>query len=687
MFNPSINLLGRRNIKISKCELDINFKESDELMLVSKYPISKEEALKYDAKDITITNNSTCDTAYYKLTIKDLNNSSINKDKINYQLIDKSDNSETVDKNPDNFLVQDSLTKGNSKSYSIRIWIDESATNTDLYENGDTTKPIEYKYALTIESSDEDIDSDLDKSGANVPELTSNMIPVYYDETSGIWRKADATNKKSNWYNYDKKKWANAITVNESSGKCSNPEYTTKESCLNATKVVPARCSLEGYSNKSDCESASSNFCVNNDNILNLPPSQILCLGAGYKIESINGTWNEETTINAGYTWISHDRNYYLESDIGTEIPMSDINTMWVWIPRYTYTYFDSTSPQAIKIKFEQKTESTGTIKCTDNVSGSGSTSETCTDETNKGLTAETSTYTHPAFTFGDQELTGIWVGKFINSAIITPTANSTTESTIIIKPDQEALKNKALVYQFRDARQMEKANNIYGFPQNSSTTFNYNGEITNDNNSLDTHTMKNTEWGAVTYLYHSKYGRCNGNNCERISINNSTDNHTGRSGGSTNAVPLTSSGSYKYFTSEGQTSSTTGNIYGIYDMSGGLPEYTMSNMVDENGLFNSVCGLEWSSTLIPLAKYYDSYTYAATSDNYYKRGRLGDATIEIANHNWYSFVNLSTMPNLVYAATVRNTTNYKDNASPFPVSGVLECVNDYGSRSVLIIN
>ena len=128
-------------------------------MLVSKYPISKDEALKYDAKDITITNNSTCDTAYYKLTIKDLNNSSINKDKINYQLIDKSDNSETVDKNPDNFLVEDSLTKGNSKSYSIRIWIDESATNTDLYVNGDTTKPIEYKYALNLESSDEEIKS------------------------------------------------------------------------------------------------------------------------------------------------------------------------------------------------------------------------------------------------------------------------------------------------------------------------------------------------------------------------------------------------------------------------------------------------------------------------------------------------------------------------------------------------
>ena len=91
LFNPSINLLGRRNIKISKCELDINFKESDELMLVSKYPISTRQALEggYKPKTITITNNSTCDMAYYKLTIKDLINSSINKDVIQYHVVDK----------------------------------------------------------------------------------------------------------------------------------------------------------------------------------------------------------------------------------------------------------------------------------------------------------------------------------------------------------------------------------------------------------------------------------------------------------------------------------------------------------------------------------------------------------------------------------------------------------------------
>ncbi len=235
LFNPSINLLGRRNIKISKCELDINFKESDELMLISKYPISTRQALEggYKPKTVTITNNSTCDMAYYKLTIKDLINSSINKDVIQYHVVDKQntmtyklgdvngdgeinvldvnytkelyideastykynvlapdvngdkkitkedmdlifnsifDNSmifpagtpleektktkEIIDVNPDTFLIENSLEKGKTHEYEIIMWISNAATNNDLYVNGDTTKPIEYKYALNIEATD-----------------------------------------------------------------------------------------------------------------------------------------------------------------------------------------------------------------------------------------------------------------------------------------------------------------------------------------------------------------------------------------------------------------------------------------------------------------------------------------------------------------------------------------------------
>ena len=390
-----------------------------------------------------------------------------------------------------------------------------------------------------------------DRSGANAPVLTENMISVYYDETNAVWRKADDSNNGNKWYNYDNKMWANAVTVTET------------------------------------------------------------------------------------------NRSTYLNAKAGTEINMNDINTMWVWIPRYTYTYLNTRTPEEIKIKFENGTESTGTIKCTDNVSGSGTTSQTCTDTTNGSLKAGTSTYTHPAFTFGDKELTGLWVGKFESSATTIPTSDSTAESTVIIKPNVQSLRYKAVSYQFRDARQMEKANNAYGFPQSNSTTFNWNGNLTGDTNNIDIHMMKNTEWGAVTYLSHSKYGIN-----KEITINNCDTYTTGIGADWVSASESSrtcTTDKYKYNGASGVKASTTGNVYGVYDMSGGSYEYTMGNMVNSSNQFYPSSSQSWSNTTYPLSKYYDSYTHGTTSDNSsaYARGRLGDATREMAptgrTSNWYS--------------------------------------------------
>ncbi len=392
----------------------------------------------------------------------------------------------------------------------------------------------------------------LDESGANKPVITSNMIPIYYDETNAVWRKADKNNSKEEykWYDYDNKMWANAVTVTET------------------------------------------------------------------------------------------NRSTYLSADAGTEISMDDINTMWVWIPRYTYTYLNTNTPQEIKIKFENETESSGTIKCTDAIGQTDSNgnliSQTCTDTATGSLKAGTSTYTHPAFTFGDTELTGLWVGKFESSATTIPTSgSSTTESTVIIKPKVQSLRYKAVSYQFRDARQMEKANNVYGFPQSSSTTFNWNGNLTGDTNNIDTHMMKNTEWGAVTYLSHSKYGIN-----KEIAINSQNTYKTGcgpQSSGSTSSGSTCNA----YNTKLGQTASTTGNAYGVYDMNGGSSEYTMGNMVDSSNQFYTSGASNWSTTTYPLAKYYDSYTFSYDNTPY-TRGRLGDATIEMepsssSKTTWYS--------------------------------------------------
>ena len=79
-----------------------------------------------------------------------------------------------------------------------------------------------------------------------------------------------------------------------------------------------------------------------------------------------------------------------------------------------------------------------------------------------------------------------------------------------------------------------------------------------NFNRELESHMMKNTEWGAIAYLTYSKYGA----NSYKISNNESRDYLTGGS----NIVTEV------YTSNVGQ--STTQNQYGIYDLSGGAAEY-----------------------------------------------------------------------------------------------------------------
>ena len=83
--------------------------------------------------------------------------------------------------------------------------------------------------------------------------------------------------------------------------------------------------------------------------------------------------------------------------------------------------------------------------------------------------------------------------------------------------------------------------------------------------NQSDSHMMKNIEWGAVAYLKQSNYGL----GITDITIN-SNNSYTGGGSGT----------SYK--TNIGQ--STSGNITGVYDMSGGAYEYVMGNYVKTNG-------------------------------------------------------------------------------------------------------
>ncbi|MDO4369636.1 MAG: hypothetical protein Q4C29_03780, partial [bacterium] len=368
-----------------------------------------------------------------------------------------------------------------------------------------------------------------------------------------------------------------------------------------------------------------------------------------------NKMWANAVTVT------NTNRSKYLNAEVGTEIAMDDINTMWVWIPRYTYTYFSTNTPEEIKIKFERETNSSGTISCTDTATGTSSTSETCTDSTNGSLKVGASTYTHPAFWWDkdddsvrddDEELTGIWVGKF---EVSSDTTCSTSDGSAVgsgcnlktirpkIIPNATSWRGAMVGTFYNDIYNMRESGNQYGFK-------------TTD----ETHMMKNMEWGAVAYLGHSKYGRCIDGACEEITINNCNTYTTGIGADTVNASSSSTTcttDANKYNGEKGVLASTTGNVYGIYDMSGGAEEYMMGDMISSTGVMMSgyktsgnyhsgFTGYLYSggqTTLtydFPNKRYYDKYSYG-TSETEYTRGKLGDATKEMAptgtSGNWYS--------------------------------------------------
>ena len=285
------------------------------------------------------------------------------------------------------------------------------------------------------------------------------------------------------------------------------------------------------------------------------------------------------------------------QSAVGQIIDMSEILQMYTWIPRYKYLLWNaangSSNPQAINIVFEDK-------------------------NTPKSQGTTNGTYlTHPAFTFGSTELNGIWVGKFETSG---------TTNNLQIKPNQQSLTNITLGDMFNATRNIENT---------------YASNYGIDASSIDTHMMKNMEWGAVAYLSSSIYGRytdsstCIASGCETWINNVNTlasgsygPSITGCAGSSVSAGMVNSmsacANGYDWSTL-GRNASTNGNITGIYDMSGGAWEYVMGNMVDGSGNFYSSS----SGLAKPDVKYFDSYAYSASAYIDHVRGKLGDATKE----------------------------------------------------------
>ena len=317
-----------------------------------------------------------------------------------------------------------------------------------------------------------------------------------------------------------------------------------------------------------------------------------------------------------------------------------NIKGMFVWIPRYSYTIKQPygvqldealepslATPGSIDIKFvyvNTKEEGNATY---------------IGDEPSEWRT-------HPAFTFGTEELTGIWVGKFETShttlgkgranndlACASELENCENADGLRILPNVQSLRYNNISNMFYAARSMTRNGNSFGL----------------DKEKVDTHMMKNSEWGAVAYLSQSKYGKY-GNNKTDVYVNNCRTYNTGVAGNSSSEKASSETcDTNTYNTQAGQEASTTGNIYGIYDMSGGAWEEVMGVLLDSNGNpysgksktensgFNGNLqdGTMYTDGVdFPDSKYYDSYTNTTVAHGCDNEICYGQALSE--TQNWY---------------------------------------------------
>ena len=285
--------------------------------------------------------------------------------------------------------------------------------------------------------------------------------------------------------------------------------------------------------------------------------------------------------------------------------------SMWVWIPRYAYK---------ITSGYHTNSETGGTIEVafidTNNKFLNGESGTIVTDpsqvtytDDGTGNQVQNEWLVHPAFTSnaenggGFGELTGLWVAKF---------ATTGSEEKITVYAGEKCLSGIPIDEQYKIAR---------------SATF-------SETINLRSHMTKNSEWGAILYLAHSKYGR----NATKIDYNGSNPQMTG--------------GNFRLneIYTENKRQSTTDNAYGIYDMSSTQANYNMASYVDNDtnileyeGDYNS--GKTKSTEYKTVYESSGTEASTATNTKNYEltQKRKGDALYEISSNifntkgTWFS--------------------------------------------------
>ena len=345
------------------------------------------------------------------------------------------------------------------------------------------------------------------------------------------------------------------------------------------------------------------------------------------KYDETSASWiqGEEYSYLPGSGTADNHSSKWANARVTTQVDGKNIESYFVWIPRYAYriVYFDTPTS---KNQYKQGTLTEEEAVASGKIVGY-SDSRGIVDKDGKKVDSVASTtkinvgdyfMVHPAFTTDEnngggweQELEGLWIGKYEASRSDATNSSDGLATTIKVQPN---------IRSFRST----KIGDMYNYAISYSE-------------DLKSHMLKNSEWGAAAYLTDSKYGR----NGTEVTINNNSNYITGQAGDSISAIESTTTNLYN--TSKGVLASSTGNVYGLYDLSGGLLEYLASYYKDGNQTYldsgNSFTADKTSD------EYSTVYEGKVKESNY----KYGDATLETyAWNNDYANFDYNDIPFLM---------------------------------------
>ena len=315
-------------------------------------------------------------------------------------------------------------------------------------------------------------------------------------------------------------------SLDYSRSKCSNGETILWEKSERKLSITP-------YTSEANCKIYLNETTTYTEELL-LGADPILKDGLIPVVYTSNGSvkyanveekWYEYSNKNWANAVILID-NPSKTYIVGDEINESDIKGYFVWIPKYSYTLFNTNNYGTVN----ENTDLSQSINIVFGVNDTNDSDNSC--QSNSSNCSNGKIMTHSAFNGNE----GFWISKFeIGNRNSTDEAsslvNSVSPNDVVSKPN---------TFSWKGISHFNTFVNLYNF-----------------NRNMDSHMINNIEWGAVAYLTYSNYGKNTDINLDKSKVTSNLVNDA--------------------------LTSTTGNITGVYDMANKTPEFISAYVGDIN--------------------------------------------------------------------------------------------------------